>query len=303
MVSMKFAAIAAVALSSFTAFAQDADADAVKVEDATDPAVEDVNMEDMLKWAESGGERQWSEESKAQKPLNVAVNVSFPDAEIFGVKMVNGRPTRALLHITNNEDTEINVLVGLGALLTPIDVPGAPDPPQVVRNLTGTKFGTIIPPKTKETLTYAFSTVMHPQDLTLELKTVIARGQSMFTLTNFRETVAVVEAPVSIFDPQIIFLYLFLAGAFGGTCYFIYTTWITTLFPQKKRGGKGGERAKRSTGGKPVDPTDQVAVPGADGPAVTTGSKGYDESWIPAGHLNKPQARKVGGGRPKSRAA
>lgn len=159
-------------------------------------------MEDMMKWMESGGERQWSDEQKAQQPLNVQVNVSFPDAEIFGVKMVNGRPTRALLHVTNNEDTEVNVLVGLGALLTPFDVPGAPDPPQVVRNLTGTKFGTVIPPKTKETLTYAFSTVMHPQDLTLELKTVIARGQSMFTLTVFRETVAVVEAPVSIFDPQ-----------------------------------------------------------------------------------------------------
>lgn len=102
-----------------------------------------------------------------------------------------------------------------------------------------------------------------------------------------------------------IFLYLFLLAAFGGTVYFIYNTWITTLFPQKKRGGKGGERAKRSTAGsKPVDPSEQVSVVGADGPAVTSGSsKGYDESWIPAEHLQRPQARRVGSGRPKSRAA
>ena len=101
-----------------------------------------------------------------------------------------------------------------------------------------------------------------------------------------------------------IFLYLFLAAAFGGTIYFVYITWITTLFPQKRRGGKGGERAKRSSGGsKMVDPADQVSVIGADGPAVTSGAKAYDESWIPAGHLTRPEARRVGSGRPKSRAA
>ena len=102
-----------------------------------------------------------------------------------------------------------------------------------------------------------------------------------------------------------IFLYLVLAGAFGGLCYFIYTTWITTLFPQKRRAGKGGERAKKSSGGsKKVDPAEQVSVVGADGPAVTSGAqaKAYDESWIPASHLQRPEARRVGSGRPKSRA-
>ena len=101
-----------------------------------------------------------------------------------------------------------------------------------------------------------------------------------------------------------IFLYLFLAGLFGGVCYFIYSTWITTLFPQKRRGGKGAERAKKSSGqSKKVDPADQISVIGADGPAVTSGAKAYDESWIPAGHLNRPEARRVkSGARPKSRS-
>ena len=101
-----------------------------------------------------------------------------------------------------------------------------------------------------------------------------------------------------------VFLYLFLGAAFGGTCYFIYSTWITTLFPQKRRGGKGGERAKKSSGqSKKVDPSDQVSVVGADGPAVATGAKAYDESWIPAHHINRPQAQRVkSGGRPKSRS-
>ncbi|MBE7180088.1 MAG: hypothetical protein INR71_02585 [Terriglobus roseus] len=101
-----------------------------------------------------------------------------------------------------------------------------------------------------------------------------------------------------------LFLYIVLIGAFGGTCWFIYTTWITTLFPQQKRKGKGGERAKKSSGGsKRVDPANQTAVSGTDGPAVATGSKTYDESWIPAQHLQRPEAKRVGSGRgtPKSK--
>lgn len=104
-----------------------------------------------------------------------------------------------------------------------------------------------------------------------------------------------------------LFLYLFLAAIFGGTCYFIYSTWISTLFPQKRRptGGKDASRARKSTAGsKGVDPGDQVSVLGADGPAVTSGAaaKAYDESWIPAGHLQRPDARRVkSGARPKSR--
>jgi hypothetical protein len=100
--------------------------------------------------------------------------------------------------------------------------------------------------------------------------------------------------------PSSIFLYLVLLGAFGGTVYFVYNTWISTFFPQKKGRGKGGERAKMSSGqSKKVDPADQVAVVGADGPAVTSGAKAYDESWIPASHLQRPEAKRVRSGTPK----
>lgn len=98
-----------------------------------------------------------------------------------------------------------------------------------------------------------------------------------------------------------IFLYLFLLGSVFGVLYFVYKTWIETLFPQTRRGGKGGERAKRSSGGskKAVAPEDQVSVIGADGPAVTTGAlaqKAYDESWIPDHHINRPTAKRVKSG-------
>ncbi|KAK5119103.1 hypothetical protein LTR62_000314 [Meristemomyces frigidus] len=236
--------------------------------------------------------------------IAVDVKTTFPESEIFGVKLVNGRATKAALSITNHETTPITVLIVGGSLTTPIDTPGAPDPPTILRNLTAQKYGLQVPAGSSESLTYAFATEMHPQDLRLSISAVLQNeAGSIYTMMAYNETVSVVEAPLSWFDPQIIFLYLFLLAAFGGLCYFIYTTWITTLFPQKKRGGKGGERAKRSSGGsKPVDPAEQVSVVGADGPAVTK-SSGYDESWIPAAHLNRPAAKRVGSGRPKSRAA
>ncbi|KAF2763916.1 hypothetical protein EJ03DRAFT_283134 [Teratosphaeria nubilosa] len=276
MVSLKLAGIAVVALRALGALAQ------LEDEIAADP------------------------EGKAQSPaLNVDISASFPHSEIFGVKLVNGHPTRAVLDISNNEVERISVMIVGGSLTTPIDVPGAPYPPVLLRNLTTTRYDVQVPAGEKETLNYVFANEMHPQDLRLTIAAVLQNSEGAeFTKVVYNETVSIVEAPMSIFDPQIIFLYLFLAAAFASLCYFIYNTWVTMLFPQKRRGGKGGERAKKSSGGsKKVDPADQVSVVGADGPAVTTGSKAYDESWIPAGHLQRPEAKRVGSGRPKSRAA
>jgi len=281
MVSLKLSALALLALRAYGTLAQ------IEVD-----SVEDV-PEELDAPPKSGR-------------LNVEVSASFPSSEIFGVKLVNGHPTVAVLSISNNEPAPVDFIYIGGSLLTPIGVPGAPNPPQVMRNLTAQKYAVTIPAGEQETLTYSFATEMHPQDLTLMLAAVLKNKEgALFTNQFFNETVSIVEAPTSIFDPQIIFLYLVLLGAFAGTCYFIYITWITTLFPQKKRGGKGGERAKRSSQGtKKVDPADQVSVIGADGPAVTSGSKAYDESWIPAHHLNRPEARRINSGakvRPKSK--
>ncbi|CAF9937731.1 MAG: hypothetical protein HETSPECPRED_000639 [Heterodermia speciosa] len=234
--------------------------------------------------------------------LAVKISTSFPSSEIFGIKLVNGQPTQALLSISNDEPEPVNVVFIGGSLWTTVYAGQAP---QIIRNLTTTRYNVEIPAGEKDSISYSFTTDLQPQDLKLNLATVITDKEgTAYTFQAFNETVSIVEPDTSIFDPQIIFLYLFLLAAFGGTCYFIYSTWITTLFPQKKRGGKGGERAKKSSGqSKKVDPADQVSVLGADGPAVTSSSKAYDESWIPAGHLNRPEARRVKSGpRPKSRS-
>ncbi|KAL8953676.1 MAG: hypothetical protein Q9222_000460, partial [Ikaeria aurantiellina] len=243
--------------------------------------------------------------------VNVQISTSFPSSEIFGVKLVNGAPTTALLSITNSEPAPVSVLFIGGSLWTSNALPVAPSSknpsggPQIIRNLTTTRYDVEIPAGESESITYKFATELQPQELKLNLAVVVKDSEGVpYTLPAFNETVAVVEPDTSIFDPQILFLYLFLLSLFTATCYFIYKTWISTLFPQKKRSnipGKDALRAKKSTHGtKKVDPTEQVGVVGADGPAVASGAKAYDESWIPAGHLQRPEARRVkSGNRPK----
>ncbi|KAF2797371.1 hypothetical protein K505DRAFT_334391 [Melanomma pulvis-pyrius CBS 109.77] len=230
--------------------------------------------------------------------LKVKVSASFPQSEIFGVKLINGHATKALFSFTNDEPEPVGVTIIGGSLLQ-----DAAPTAQVIRNLTAAKYSIEIPAGTEQTVPYSFSTEMHPQDVRLQLLAVLKDHKGAFhTVSVYNETVSVVEAPTNIFDPQIIFLYLVLLGAFAGTVYFIYQTWISTLFPQKKRGGKGGERAKKSSAGtKKVDPADQVAVVGADGPAVTSGAKAFDASWIPAAHLQRPEAKRVRSGTPKTK--
>jgi hypothetical protein len=267
--------------------------------------------------------------------LNVKVSVSFPQSEIFGVKLINGHATEARLSISNNEPTPIGVTVVGGSLFEEQNGES-----RVVRNLTAQKYSIEIPAGAEETVPYTFTTELHPQNLRLQLVAVLKDNKNTFiTVPVYNETVSIVEAATSFFDPQMyvlirtpyckhlhfaclfacrhttvsllglqanfltsIFLYLVILGVFGGTMYFVYNTWITTFFPQKKGRGKGGERAKKSSGGsKKVDPADQVSVIGADGPAVTSGAKAYDESWIPASHLQRPEAKRVKSGTPKTK--
>jgi hypothetical protein len=242
--------------------------------------------------------------------IDVTARATFPQSEIFGIKLINGHGTQSVLSIANNEAAPITVAAIGGSLWTMGDptTKAAGGPPQIVRNLTTVRYNVEIPAGQKESLSYTFVQDLQPGDLRLNIAAVVRDQKDHFyTIQAFNETVSIVEPETSLLDPQIIFLYLVLLAAFAGTSYFIYKTWISTLFPQRKRGGKGGERAKTSSrGSKKVDPSDQVAVVGADGSAVTSGAKAYDESWIPEHHLNRPEARRgksgAGGGSVKTKA-
>lgn len=147
-----------------------------------------------------------TEDPSQQQTLNLAVTISasFPQSEIFGVKMVNGRSTQAVLDISNEEPEPISVALVGGSLWTQTEKPGAPEEAVNLRNLTTQRYGITIPPGEKETLTYAFATEMHPQELRLNIAAVLQNNQQQFfTKLVYNETVSIVEAPMSFFDPQV----------------------------------------------------------------------------------------------------
>ena len=131
--------------------------------------------------------------------------VQFPEVEVFGVKLVNNRATKAIVEFTNNEDAPVQVSVIGGQLssLKPLAA-GASANTAIVRNLTNTRYEVAIPAKEKKQLTYSFTTDLSPQDLELTLTAILTGGaaKEQYQIRAFKGKVGVVDAPSSIFDPQ-----------------------------------------------------------------------------------------------------
>ena len=140
-----------------------------------------------------------TESAPARPKLDVKAAASFPSSEIFGVKLVNGQPTQAVLDFTNDEADPVKV-VFLGGSLWSNQYQGGP---QLVRNLTTQRTNVDIPSGAKASLSYFFLTEMLPQDLTLNLAAVVADEKGTpYTILAYNETVSIVEPDTSIFDPQ-----------------------------------------------------------------------------------------------------
>ncbi|KAI1312777.1 hypothetical protein F5Y03DRAFT_199107 [Xylaria venustula] len=259
MVALRYSVLAALALRVISVFAQEGDVPPVVDEETTPNAPE--------------------------AKLNADIVATFPEADIFGVKLINGRPTKAVVDITNNEDKPIQVAFLGGQLFTPGELePDVPAYTAIVRNLSTVQYQATIPAGEKQSLPYTFVLDMQPQDVRLHIIGVIlGASNQIFSVGIYDEVVSIVEAPTSLFDPQIIFLYLFLTGAFAGVSYFVYKTYIEAFFPQTK---------KPRTSKKMKVVSEKEPLSGGEGTA-SGNDKGYDESWIPADHLNRPVARRV----------
>ncbi|KAG5929575.1 hypothetical protein E4U42_005390 [Claviceps africana] len=223
--------------------------------------------------------------------LKASLKTTFPDADLLGVRLVNGRPTTALVEITNNEEGPIRVAFLAGSVADPKELPeDTPAYRGILHNLTTVQYNHDIEAGETKSLTYSFALDMQPQDVRLKLTAVVSGGEAAFHQVLAHDGMAtIVEAPTSFLDPQIIFLYLFLSAVFAGTLYFVYKTWIEALFPQAKR-TKSPAAGKKS---KKMSPDADAALSGSESAGTATGSKTYDESWIPEHHIHRPAARRV----------
>ncbi|KAM7199237.1 hypothetical protein V8F20_005839 [Naviculisporaceae sp. PSN 640] len=199
-------------------------------------------------FAQEAGEAATS--APIQAELKADISTSFPEADIFGVKLVNGKITKALIDIENKEDGPIDVAFVGGALRTTQQLPeGAPAGADVIRNLTAVRYDVSIPAGEKQSLPFNFVLDMNPQDVIVDLSAVITNpaGQ-IFQVQVHSGPASIVEAPTSIFDPEIIFLYLFLSGVFGGVLYFkdYDESWI----PSHHINRPVAKRVKSSASGK-----------------------------------------------------
>ena len=136
--------------------------------------------------------------------LRVSASVYFPDSEL-GVKLVNGRAMNARITIVNEEEAAVRVRLVGGSLwpLDIIDISGD-NSNRAVRNLTVLPMDTPVAGKGGNvTLPYPFGVDMMPTDLRLLLAAIVAdeKGQQ-YQIEAFNGTVSVVDAPISMFDPQ-----------------------------------------------------------------------------------------------------
>ena len=135
--------------------------------------------------------------------LGIKVKTSFPQSEIFGVKLVNGHPTQALLHFSNPDDNPVSLAFVGGSLWGP-DPTTKGETSVIVRNITSTRYNVQIPAGGEESVSYSFATELHPQDLRLNIVAVLSSSQgAIYTLNAYNETVSIVEPDASLFDPQL----------------------------------------------------------------------------------------------------
>lgn len=123
------------------------------------------------------------------------IHTTFPNSEIFGIKLVNGHATQAVLSVVNQDPTPVRVQL-VGGSLWDLRTD------QAVRNLTAIPYNIEIPGGANESLTYNFATELHPQDLRLVLAALVTKDKLAYQVPAFNGTVSVVEAPLSFFDPQ-----------------------------------------------------------------------------------------------------
>lgn len=206
--------------------------------------------------------------------LNVVA--TFPNNPFNIVK--NGEMTRVIFTFTQPRGVDRAIAVNsiTGAFLDPARKDG--DKKRVMRNMTtrvlhDSKLVQFTDGRPLQ-LPYDIFSEFKPQKLDVEFRASVTDVSSSkkYNVLLYRGAVTVEEPPQSIFDLQLLSVYLILLALVGGAAYIVYRMYVAPLMRPKVSSTKRRE-------------------PPAPAPAANTSGKSYDESWIPEEVINQQRAR------------
>lgn len=206
-----------------------------------------------------------AEEKQAIKFVADYIIQEFPDIGKADVAQLNsGKNIHLEYTVGNMEEEDINV-IGVGGVLTD------PATGAIKVNLTSGAIGPIVVAN-GESKTFV-------QDIPLDLvadnyllnpQVYIVMNDVIKMIPVRGQLATVTDLPISWFNPQFLFLMIVLTVSFVGLGFAAYDIW--------------GKRYLKGT--SPIQPKQRPASTGI--PSVyTSGSKTYDESWLPEHHLQK----------------
>ena len=211
--------------------------------------------------------------------LNVIT--TFPNNPFNIVK--NGQSTRVVFTFTQPRGVERAIAVNslTGAFLDPARKDG--ERKRIMRNMTNrilhddplVQFTNGKPLQ----LPYDIHSEFKPQKLDIELRATVTDKSSLnkYNVLLYRGSVTVEEPPQSLWDLELLSVYLFLAGLVGAVAYYVYVSYIQPAL-----------HANLSTSSSKRKDKTPAPVANKDG-------KTYDESWIPEEAISqqhRPRARK-----------
>jgi len=216
------------------------------------------------------------EAAEGEKPHLIAfivdyTIVEYPDiTETDVAELTNGDSITLNYQAVNNEDTEVTIIGVSGTFLDPTTG-------KVLVNLTAGQVGPLtVQPGLTESFNQKIPLNVLPANYRIVPQLFVAHEEKVKHVAIRGQLATITDAPVSIFNPQLLFLELVLLVSGAGLAYFVYQIWGKQYFQ----------------GTAPIAPSKLRALsPSSEGTA--TGGKTYDESWIPEGHLKQKKGKKA----------
>lgn len=207
-------------------------------------------------------------EAPVQHPINLVVDYTIqehPDIGAKDVVQLNSGTNIHLKYSVGNREKEDISIIGVGGVLTD------PATGQIKVNLTSGSIGPIkIANGETKTFIQDIPLDLDADNYMLQPQIFIVIDDSIKMVPVRGQLATVTDLPISWFNPQFLFLMFILLVSFTGLGFAAYDIW--------------GKRYLK--GASPIPVKNRPANAGIPS-AFASGSKSYDESWIPEYHLQK----------------